>query len=256
MNSPDAAEQVERVLKPIQQFVRGWMLGSRADARAAQLGLPSGEALWIVGRAGVLGDSDASVAAAGLAFMAPAFVRNFWDNLPADLSPHDVADEYSLLCQEWGTEALAQFDPVRMDRLDELGRRVADAADGSIGTVFAGTRALPQPTEVGARVALTMHVLRELRGAAHIVALHACGLIPLQAVMVSPAPAPRSGAEWAKHLGWVEPFPEPTEAMRIARLEAERLTSEILVPIYATLSSNELADFAEIVETTRNAIDM
>jgi hypothetical protein len=256
MHNADVAEQVERVLKPIQQFVRGWMLGPRADARAAQLGLPSGEALWIIGRAGVLGDSDASVAAAGLAFIAPDFVRSFWDHLPADLSPHDVADEYSLLCQEWGTEELTRFDPARMERLDTLGRRVAGAADGSIGTVFAGTRALPQPTEVGARVALMMHVLRELRGAAHIVAIHACGLTPLQAVMVSPAPAPRSGAEWARELGWTEPFPEPTEAMRIARLEAERLTSEILVPIYSTLTSDELEEFAELAETTRNALDM
>jgi hypothetical protein len=256
MSTPTVAEQVERVLKPIQQFVRGWMMGARADARAAQLGLPCGEALWVVGRAGVLGDSDASVAAAGLAFLSPEFVRNFWDNLPADLSPHDVADEYSLLCQEWGTEVLSQFDADRMERLDALGRRVANAADGSIGTVFAGTRALPQPADVGARVALTMHVLRELRGAAHIVAIHACGLTPLQAIMVSPAAPPRTGAEWAGHLGWSAPFPEPTEAMRMSRVEAERLTSEILVPIYSTLSPEELADFTEIAETTRNAIDM
>ena len=63
------------MLKPIQQFVRGWMTGPLTDRLAVDLGLRSGEDLWIVGRAGVLGDGDADVAAAGLAFLAPERVR-------------------------------------------------------------------------------------------------------------------------------------------------------------------------------------
>jgi hypothetical protein len=62
-----AADQVERALKPIQQFVRGWMTGAPTDQLADRLGMQSGFDVWIVGRAGVLGDCDADVAAAGLA---------------------------------------------------------------------------------------------------------------------------------------------------------------------------------------------
>jgi hypothetical protein len=142
-----------------------------------------------------------------------------------------------------------------MTRLDELGRRIADAADGSIGTVFAGWRAQPQPDDVNARVALTMHVLRELRGGAHIVAVNACGLTPLDAVLASPAPPPRSGPGWAEHLGWTGPFRD-AEWAREARLHAEVLTSRILLPIYGSIGDAALAEFAELVETTRNAIDM
>ncbi len=255
MTTTTVADQVERVLKPIQQFVRGWMTGPRADRLAGELGLRSGEDLWIVGRAGVLGDGDADVAASGLAFLAPDRVRAAWDSLPEGLNPRLVADAYSALCCLWGSTELARFDPARMARLDALGRAIADAADGSIGAVFAGWRAQPQPDDVNARVALTMHVLRELRGGAHIVAVIACGLTPLDAVLASPAAPPRSGPVWAEHLGWSGPFADPA-ASREARAEAERLTSRILLPIYGSIGDAALDEFAEIVETTRNAIDM
>jgi hypothetical protein len=255
MTTMTVADQVERVLKPIQQFVRGWMTGPMTDRLASELGLRSGTDLWIVGRAGVLGDSDAAVAAAGLAFLGPDHVREAWESLHDGLTHRQVADAYAALCCEWGSAELARFDPTRMARLDELGRRIADAADASIGVVFAGWRAQPQPDDVNARVALTIHVLRELRGGAHIIAVNACGITPLDAILASPAPPPRSGQVWAEHLGWKGPFADPTTA-REARAEAERLTSKILEPIYGSLGDAALDEFAELIETTRNAIDM
>jgi hypothetical protein len=255
MTTATVADQVERVLKPIQQFVRGWMTGPLTDRLAAELGLRSGSDLWIAGRAGVLGDGDADVAAAGLAFLGPDRVRAAWESLPDGLTHRQVADAYTDLCCSWGSTELARFDHARMTRLDELGRRIADAADGSIGTVFAGWRAQPQPDDVNARVALTMHVLRELRGGAHVIAIAACGITPLEAVLASPAAPPRSGPPWAEHLGWKGPFGD-WERARPARLEAEQLTSRILTPIYGSIGDAALDEFAELVETTRNAIDM
>jgi hypothetical protein len=247
---------IARVLKPIQQFVRGWMTGDEADRLAADLGLRSGNDLWIIGRAGVLGDGDADVAAAGLGFLGRPGVRAAWEALPKGLTPRQVAHEYAGLCEAWGTAALAVFDQDRIYRLDELGRRVADAADGALGTVFAGWRVMPQPKEVGARCALTMHVLRELRGGAHIGAVLACGITPLDAVLASPAAPPRSGPGWAEHLQWNGPFHPITDRMKAARLDAEALTSRMLIPAFSSLSPAELEEFGELAETTRNAIDM
>jgi hypothetical protein len=255
MPTATVADNVERVLKPIQQFVRGWMLGPMAEQRAAELGLVSDQQLWIVGRAGVLGDGDADVAAAGLGFLAPGLVRKAWDALPAGVTHRQVADAYAALCCEWGAAELARFDPARMARLDELGRKIADAADASISAVFAGWRTQPQPDDVGARVALTMHVLRELRGGAHIAAVLASGITPLQAVLASPAAPPRGGPPWAEHLGWQGPF-DDYEWARQPRADAERLTSKIVAPAYASIGDAALDEFAELIETTRNAIDM
>src|SRR5258706_40113 len=71
----------------------------------------------------------------------------------------------------------------------------------------------------------------------------------------SPTAPPRSGPVWAEHLGWTGPFRD-AEWARDARLEAERLTSRILMPIYGSIGDSDLDEFAELVETTRNAIDM
>jgi hypothetical protein len=255
MATATVADTVEGVLKPIQQFTRGWMMVPATAERGMALGLRSGNDFWIVGRAGVIGNGDAAVAAAGLAFISPEGVRAAWESLPPGLSHRQVADHYARCCTDWGRTALAGFDPERLDRLDRLGRRIADAAPASLGVVFAGWRALPTPDDVGERVALTTQVLREMRGAAHIVAVHACGLSPLDAVLASPAAAPRTGPAWANHMHWTGPFRDPEE-VRDARLEAERLTSRVLEPSFAALDGDELADFAELVTTTRDAIDM
>jgi hypothetical protein len=255
MNRDDVPAAVERILKPIQQFVRGWMMSESTVARGKAMGLSSGNQFWVVGRAGVVGDCDADVAAGGLAFHGPEAVRREWESLPAGLTPKLVAAAYATCCCEWGTAALAPFDPARMERLDLLGRRIIDAAPAALGPLFAGWRAMPTAVDVGGRVALTGQVLREMRGAAHIIAIQACGLTPLEAILASPAAPPRSGPEWATRMGFAGPFRDPAE-VRDQRLEAEALTSRIMARYVGALDADELAEFAELIETTRNAIDM
>ena len=249
------AETVQRVLRPIQQFTRGWMLSEATDRAGIDLGLPSGEDFWIIGRAGVLGDCRPDVAAAALGYISPEGVRQAWAAIPAHLSPSAVHAAYAACCTTWGRDALSTFDPKRMARLDELGRRVADGASPALGALFAGWRGLAQPTHIGERVALTTQVLREMRGAAHLIAIQACGLTPLDAVLASPAPPPRRGPEWARHLRWTGPFRDADE-LRPARIEAETLTSTIMERHLSVLDADELDEFGEIVETTRHAIPM
>jgi hypothetical protein len=246
---------VSALKAPLQQWVRGWMLTDDTARRGVALGLRDLEQFWIVGRAGVLGDGPADVAIGGLAFLGPQHVREAWEGLPVGLGPRAVAEEYAACAAEWGDRELPRFGVAALARLDRLGRRVVDAADPSLGLVFAGWRAMPAPTSPAARVALTMHVLRELRGAAHVVAIHACGLTPLQAVLSSPAPAPRTGPAWAEHLGWTGPFPDGAQFRRL-RDEAEALTNRILVPAFEALAPDELAELADLCTSVRNAIDM
>ena len=243
-------------LKPsIQQWTRGWMLSESTGARGVQLGLRDADQFWIVGRAGVLGDCPAAVAAGGLAFLSPSHVSEAWNGLPASLDVRAVLAEYAQCIHDWGSSELPRFGEAKLGRLNELGRRIARGSDASLGLVFTGWQALPEPEELGARVALTMHVLREQRGAAHIVALHACGLTPLQAILASPAPPPRSGPVWAEHLGWTGPF-EDASALTARRAHAEELTNEILVTAYDSLAPAELDEFAELCRTIRADIDM
>ena len=213
MSRRDAAD---RLLKPIQQFTRGWMTTKATAQRAVELGFPSGYEFWVVGRAGVLGTAAPEIAAAGLAFLAPAAVEAAFAARPPGISVEGVAAEFAARCTAWGAEALASFDRSRMERLDELGRRVVDAAPAALGAVFAGWRAMPPPADIGGRVALTTHVLREMRGTAHIAAVIGAGITPLDAILASPAAPPRSGPEWAAHMGWAPPYRDAGE-VRAAR---------------------------------------
>lgn len=256
MTTATVPETIERVFKPIQQFTRGWMMAPATEQYGADvLGLTRTRQFWVVGRGGVLGSCPAAVATGALAFHAPEHVSDAWDNLPEGVDHFTVAQHYAGRVAEWGDRVISQFDPDRMERLDTLGRRVIDAAPACLGAVFAGWRDLPEPDTVGARVAMTTQILREMRGAAHINAIVAVGLTPLDAILASTNAPPRTGPEYAERMGFVGPFRDPDE-VRPRRLEAETITARILEPFFAVLSPDELADFGEIVETTRNAIDM
>jgi len=247
-----AIDVVERTRQPILEFARGWLMSPDTAAKGAELGLPKGFGFWVCGRGGVVGDVDSDVAAAAIGFMAPPVVRSIWEARPAGLAARDCAAAYAECCFAWGRVALADVPEARLERLDALARAVADAAPAVTGALFAGWRAMPRPADAAARVALSMHVLRELRGGAHLSAIQASGLSPVGSIMASPAP--RGGADWAGALGWSEPYPDAA-GLGEARQAAEALTSKICAPAYEVLDPIERADFVELVATARAAID-
>ena len=230
-------------------------MASATDEYGGARGMRTGREFWVVGRAGVLGDCTAEVAAAALGFHAPEHVYAAWEHLPAGVDHRAIAQHYLGRITEWGERVISQFDPSAMERLDGLGRRIADAAPASLGPVFAGWRAMPIPATVGGRVALTTHVLREMRMAAHLIAILAVGITPLDAILASTNAPPRTGPGYAQQMGFVGPFRDPDE-IRAQRLDGEALTGSIMGGFYATLADDELDEFAQLVETTRNAIDM
>lgn len=257
MSTATPAETVERTFKPLQQFTRGWMMAEATGTYGVEVvGMRTGREFWIVGRAGVMGDCTWEVAAGALAFHAPEHVEEAWTNIPDGLTHLEVSEHYASRVLAWGSEALTPvFDHGDLERIDTLGRRIIAAAPVALGGIFAGWRALPQPDDIGARVALTTQIMREMRGAAHIHAVLACGIGPLDAILASTNAPPRTGPGYAERMGFTGPFRDPEE-VRAQRLEAEAITARIMEAYYAVLSPEELAVFGELVETTRNAIDM
>ncbi|MFC4033329.1 hypothetical protein ACFO3J_17800 [Streptomyces polygonati] len=238
----------EAITEPIQLYTRRWMLAPATDQYGVDLGFEKGSQFWVVGRAGVLGSCPPEIAAAAIAFEPPAIVRRAWSAVPQGLSHHDVALEYKGVIVRWAERAFRDVDLEILAQVDLLGRRIAHAAPASLGVLFAGWRGLDPPESAAGRAGLTIHVLRELRGAAHICALAASGLTPLDAILAAPHPPPRTGPKYAERMGWVGPFREVSE-IREARLDAEVLTSTILVPYFGVLSSRELGELREAITT-------
>jgi hypothetical protein len=255
MATETAAETIDRVCGPVQQYTRGWMLAKSTDAYGIELGFASGSQFWVVGRAGVLGSCPVEVAAAAIAFEPLEAVREAWLGVPPGLTHYDVALHYRDRITEWGDRVFEGFDQDTLEAIDVLGRRIVDAAPAALGTLFAGWRRLPVPDSPPGRASLTMHLIREMRGAAHIAAIAACGLTPLDAILAATHAPPRTGPAYAERLGFTGPFRDPAE-VREQRVEAEKLTASIMVPYFSTLASQELVLFGEAVESTCNVASL
>ena len=245
-----AVDVAGRTAAPVLELARGWLLSPDTAKRGEDLGLLPGRGFWVLGRAGVLGDVDADVAAAAVGFVHPDRFRHFWEARPAGLQPRQAAAEYAECCFRWARATLTAVPEDRLARLTQLSRAVADAALPCSGALFAGWRAMPAPDDPPAAAALALHVLRELRGGAHITAILASGMTPLDAAMS--APPPRGGAAWAADLGWPEPYPDPA-GLAGRRAAAEELTTRLVAPAYEALGPDERAEFVDLVVEARAA---
>lgn len=251
MSDLTAAETVRQAALPILEFSRGWMMSPATAARAEELGLLPGRGFWVCGRNGVLGDVDADVVCAAIGFMHPDAVRRFWEHRPTDVTPRQLAEEYAACAFRWAGPALAPIAEADLRRLDQLGRTVANAALPQLGALFAGWRAFPRPEDPAEAVALTLQVLRELRGGAHLAAVIGSGLAPWAAAYV--APPPRGGTAWVVDLGWPEPEGDPA-LLGLRRDQVEAQTSLLCVDAFAALAPAERAEFLELLVAARAAI--
>ncbi|MCW2605313.1 MAG: hypothetical protein JWO60_6 [Frankiales bacterium] len=223
------ADAVRGAAGPVGKLGGAWMFDAVVGARGAELGL-STWSWYHLGRGGVLGDGLADAVVAAFGFFPPALQRKAWDKGRAVMEPTVVAGHYAQACADWGVRAL---DPA--PRLVELLTRVTDAASPMGLPVFAGWRTLAKTVAApdAGRLALALQVAREHRGGAHLVAVAAHGVEPLQAVMSG-----RYGAANAEFFGWPQPWPDPAVAAD-AMASAEAMTDRIVEPAFAVLSDDE-----------------
>ncbi len=248
-----AAEAVAATAQPILEFTRGWMLHADTAKRGDELGLLPGRGFWVCGRNGVLGDVDADVVAHAIGFMEPATVRRFWEHRPPGQSAHELATEYAACAYRWAVPALKAVPEADLVRLNQLGRKLADAALPQLGALFAGWRAMAESQNPAEAATLTMHVLREWRGSAHLSAVMGSGMHPLEAALA--APAPRGGPKWVKDLGWVEPYPDPARSA-LRRTIAEAQTSVLCLPAFEAQSPSDRAELTRLILQLRASIEL
>ncbi|WP_280367845.1 SCO6745 family protein [Nocardia wallacei] len=226
------------VKEQIQQVGGGFMFSREAKAFGAATGVDGFLGPYTRGRGGVLGEVDADVVAAAFGFFRPETVRAAWESVRMPAA--EAAVGYLTACQEFGRRKLADFDGAAP--LAELLEAVADTADPAGVPLFAGWRALPRAADAPARALQLIHVLRELRGGLHLLAVRAQLLGPQAAVLISGSPR-HSGPDQARLFGWPEPFPEITDDQRQRWAAAEALTEELIAPAFAVLdekASDEL----------------
>jgi hypothetical protein len=126
----------------------------------------------------------------------------------------------------------------------ELAERVIVAAETAGMPLFAAWRAMPIPDDApAARAAVLAHLLREHRGAAHLVAIRASGLSPLDAIISGP-----EGEAGATAFGWQPPYPAFEPLVR-RRAWAEALTDRVAGEAYRVLDAKERLELVDMLET-------
>lgn len=240
-----AAEAVHATAGPVGSVGGAFMLHPDTMGRATEQGYNNPFAFYFAGRGGVLGDVDADVVIAAFGWFEPGLVRPLWEEGVAVHGAREASRRYAQACAAWGRDHLAGVDG--LDRLAELGERVVRAADVSGLPLFAGWRAEPLADDAPGRAMQLLHVLREWRGAVHLVATTAAGLTPIQAILAN------DGEARAAMFGWPQPYPD-VAGLADAHREAETLTDKLCAPVVETaLDAAERAELASLIATAHAA---
>jgi hypothetical protein len=210
--------------------------------RRARLMKLSGWAFYVAGRGGALGDVRPDTVAAALGFIAPEAVNDGWDAARRTTTPGEVAATNLAECCRWGNEHLSGFGGLL--RLVELAERAVVAADPAGMPLFAAWRAMPVPDDgLGARAAVLLHLLREHRCGAHLLAIRAAGLSPLEAIISGP-----DGEAGAVAFGWQPPYP-PLGPLVRRRAWAEAVTDRIAGQAFRVLEPAERVELCGLLDS-------
>lgn len=229
-----------------------FMISREAKAFAQETGL-AGWTPYFRGRCGVLGEVDADVVAAAAGFFPPDVVRAAWEAGSA-IPAAEAAARYSEMCQGFGARKLGALTDDEATRLAGLIEAVCDHAGVVPAPLFAGWRAMPRPAEPRGRAIQAAHVLRELRGGLHVVAVHTVGLAPLEAVLGNATGLVPIGEGNAEFFGWPRPYPALTDDTRERRARAEELTDALVAPAFGVLDDRERAELADLLHRAEKAV--
>ncbi|WP_329191957.1 MULTISPECIES: SCO6745 family protein [unclassified Streptomyces] len=235
----EISQCIAAVARPIHDFGDEFM----SDAATAEIGLRAGFAagrgFYCRGRFGVLGEAPAGVVQAAQGFLGPRLVTTGWMEGRLVMPAEEAAACYAQAVRAWGRAHIPA--DVDVEHFNHLAQRLIGTADPDALPLFAGWRAQPCPggDPVGAAMQ-RIHVLREHRGACHLAAVRACGLSAQAAMVIN------LGVEEAAHYGWQDPQPVDT-ALILQWQRAERLTDEMQMPLYASLTGRQRTEFVRLV---------
>ncbi|MFJ2238289.1 hypothetical protein [Streptomyces sp. NPDC087859] len=230
---------IDAVARPLHDFGDEFMSDEATSAIGLRAGFPPGRGFYCRGRFGVLGEVPLPVVQAVQGFLGPGLISAGWLAGRSVMPAEAAAACYAQAIWQWGRAHIP--GDVDVEHFNRLAQQLIDAADADALPLFAGWRAQPYPDQdpVGAAMQ-RVHVLREHRGACHLAAVRLSGLTAQAAMVIN------LGTEQAAHYGWEASH--PATATLLPRWQrAERLTTELQAPLYATLTSRQRTEFARLV---------
>jgi len=247
MDDLSALEMVRGTSHPIHEIGTAIYLSPETFARAAEWGWGNPFAFYFAGRGGVLGSVDAGVVSSAMGYFNPEVLTGLYAEGVAVAGPQGAADRMMDATAAWGRDHLEGVEDLAA--FVRLADQLVDGAEGAALTLFAGWRAQTRANDTAGRAAQLFQILREWRGAVHLVGTTAVGLTPIEAILTN------DGPEQAKFFGWQEPFAD-WEGVAARQVDAEAITDDLCTrDVERLLSPAERCAFTEAVTAAVAVLD-
>ncbi len=246
MDDLSALEMVQDTSDPIHEIGSTIYLSPETFARAAEWGWANPFAFYFAGRGGVLGSVDAGAISSAMGYFNPEVLTGLYAEGIAVAGPQGAADRMMEATAAWGRDHLEGVEG--LTTFVRLADQLVDGAEGAALTLFAGWRAQARVDDTEGRAAQLFQILREWRGAVHLVGTTAVGLTPLEAILTTDGPGQ------AKVFGWSEPF-QDWKGVADRQVEAEAMTDELCArDVDRLLTPVERRDLSEAVTAAAAAV--
>jgi hypothetical protein len=233
---------VRATYDPIHDLGTAIFLSPDTFSRAAEWGWSNPISFYFAGRGSMLGEVDAAVVAAALGWFNPDVVDAMYREGTAVAGAAAAADRMYEAHALWGRDHLGELE---LARFVELAGQLVDGASSGGLPLFVAWRSHRRVDDVPGRAAQLLQVLREWRGANHLVATTGVGLSPLEAILTN------EGEGQAKFFGWNEPFAD-VSTIKHLHDEAESMTDRLCAKeVESLLTPPERADFVDAVTRIR-----
>jgi hypothetical protein len=239
MDDLSGLDVVRRTSDPIHDIGTTMYLSNETFARAAEWGWENPFAFYFAGRGGVLGSVEVGVVSSAMGYFNPEVVANLYAEGIAVAGPQGSADRMMEATAAWGRDHLEAVEDLAT--FVKVANQLVDGAEGAALALFAGWRAQARVDDTAGRAAQLFQILREWRGAAHLVGTTAVGLSPLEAILSNDGPGQ------AKFFGWQEPF-QDWKGVAGRQVDAETITDDLCArDVERLLSPAERRAFVEAV---------
>ena len=214
-------------------------------ALGKELGL-GGMEFYVQGRGGQLGNTDGNAVAAAFGYFNPTLIKSVWDAACEKCEPRKAGTAH--------LQAAANLGRAKLAALPQLGEFVAamdkvnNAANPEGLGLYAAMRTEELATDPAGRAMQLLALLREFRGAAHLIALRA---LNIDGKIAHAAHRP----DMWKQFGYPEDaMPTIDDAVKARLAEAERLTDSIVEPAYSVLNDVERAVLVAGLQAAKEAL--
>jgi hypothetical protein len=243
----DANELASLTADPIQVLGMSFYFDPLTKAKGQELGINVYE-FYGLGRAGTLGDVDASTVFDVFRFFDPSLIEFFWTNAKAKADPIAVAAQHVQAAYDFADRTFGGVDLGVLADFAEAARIVVDAQPAGVCPLVDGYRQYPAPSDPVHGAYLGTIFLRELRGGVHIHAVSEVGLNAIEACYIQ-------GPDVFSLHGYKEDdIPVVTEELREKKRRAEELTGAAIGSAFAILSDAQRDSLAMGTTAMFNAL--